>query len=145
MANYKHILLATDFNSESTAVAQRAKAMAESNQCELSITHVIEPISIAYGGEFPVDLGGLHRELEAQGRNSLDTLSDELNIPTANRHLKIGITEKEILNLAKDGDIDLIILGSHGKHGFSLLLGSTANGVLHHAECDVLAVRVHDK
>ncbi|MCP4009678.1 MAG: universal stress protein, partial [Proteobacteria bacterium] len=35
-------------------------------------------------------------------------------------------------------------LGSHGRHGLGLLLGSTANGVLHLAQCDVLAVRVRD-
>ena len=37
---------------------------------------------------------------------------------------------------------DLIVVGSHGRHGIALLLGSTANGVLHGAPCDVLAVRV---
>ena len=37
---------------------------------------------------------------------------------------------------------DLIVVGSHGRHGLALLLGSTANGVLHGATCDVLAVRV---
>ncbi|MGB1202845.1 MAG: universal stress protein [Alloalcanivorax venustensis] len=37
---------------------------------------------------------------------------------------------------------DLIVLGSHGKHGIRLLLGSTANAVLHRATCDVLAVRI---
>ncbi|MEO1899758.1 MAG: universal stress protein, partial [Methylococcales bacterium] len=39
---------------------------------------------------------------------------------------------------------DLIVVGSHGRHGLALLLGSTANGVLHHAVCDVLAVRLSD-
>jgi universal stress protein A len=38
--------------------------------------------------------------------------------------------------------MDLVVVGSHGRHGLSLLLGSTANGVLHGAGCDVLAVRV---
>ncbi len=37
---------------------------------------------------------------------------------------------------------DLIVVGSHGRHGFALLMGSTANGVLHGARRDVLAVRV---
>jgi universal stress protein A len=38
--------------------------------------------------------------------------------------------------------VDLVVVGSYGRHGLQLLLGSTANGVLHLAACDVLAVRV---
>jgi len=44
----------------------------------------------------------------------------------------------------KKHNTDLVIVGSHGRHGVRLLLGSTANAVLHGAECDVLAVRVQD-
>ncbi len=142
MPLYSHILLATDFNSETETVIQRAKAMASSNQCTLSLIHVIEPISIAYGGEFPIDLGDLHKELEKQGRERLSELAGKLAIPEANCYLEIGLTEKEILRIAKDNSVDLIVVGSHSKHGLSLLLGSTANAILHHAECDVLAVRV---
>ena len=47
-----------------------------------------------------------------------------------------------IVEVAERENIDLIVLGSHGKHGVALLLGSTADGVLHHAQCDVLAVRI---
>jgi len=142
MSLYSHILLATDFNKETDTVVARAKAMANANQCTLSIIHVIEPISIAYGGEFPVDLGDLHKALEKQGREQLDELASELGIPQSHCHLEIGLTEKEILRTAKENSIDLIVVGSHSKHGLSLLLGSTANAILHHADCDVLAVRV---
>ncbi len=56
--------------------------------------------------------------------------------------------EKRISNtaqFAKQDNIDLIVVGSHGRHGLALLLGSTANGVLHGANCDVLAVRVKEQ
>ena len=42
----------------------------------------------------------------------------------------------------KELETDLIVVGSHGRYGLALLMGSTANGVLHGATCDVLAVRV---
>ncbi|MFW5825636.1 MAG: universal stress protein, partial [Marinobacter sp.] len=48
-----------------------------------------------------------------------------------------------IHQLSEDKDVDLVVVGSHGRKGFQLLLGSTANGVLHGARCDVLAVRIH--
>lgn len=139
---YSHILLAADFHDDSGKVVARAQAMREASQCKLSIVHVIEPIGVAYGGEFPLDLGDLHRELERQARDKLIELSKQLNIPTEQQFLEVGITEREVLRVAKEQGVDLIILGSHGRHGLALLLGSTANGVLHHAQCDVLAVRV---
>lgn len=145
MSQYQHILLATDFSSESEAVVKRAQALQANNQCKLSIIHVLEPISIAYGGEFPVDLGDLHKELEKQASEKLTELSKELGVAGEHCYLEVGITEKEIIRVAEEREVDLIVLGSHGRHGLSLLLGSTANAVLHHAKCDVLAVRVFNK
>jgi len=142
MSLYSHILLATDFNIETERVVERAIALADVNQCKLSVIHVIEPISIAYGGEFPIDLGDLHKELEKQGREQLQQLAKTVNIPDNQCFLEIGLTEKEVLRVAAEKAVDLIIVGSHGKHGLRLLLGSTANAILHHAECDVLAVRI---
>lgn len=145
MAQYQHILLATDFSPESEAVVERAQALQSNNQCKLSVIHVLEPISIAYGGEFPVDLGDLHKELEKQAEEKLTALREKLNISADDSYLEVGITEKEIIRVAEEKGIDLIVLGSHGRHGLSLLLGSTANAVLHHAKCDVLAVRVFNQ
>lgn len=142
MKPYRHVLLATDFNDETDEVVRRAKDTAEQNQSKLSIIHVIEPISIAYAGEFPVDLGDIHLELEKQAKQRLMQLAEELSIPQAQCFLEIGLTEKEILRIADEQSADLIVVGSHNKHGLSLLLGSTANAILHHAPCDVLAVRV---
>jgi universal stress protein A len=44
--------------------------------------------------------------------------------------------------LATEQNCDVIVVGSHGRHGLALLLGSTANDLLHGAPCDVLAVRL---
>ncbi|HEX4940775.1 MAG TPA: universal stress protein [Candidatus Kapabacteria bacterium] len=145
MGQYTHILLAADFNQESDIVVKRAKALAGTFGAKLSLVHVLEPISIAYGGEFPVDLGDLHKELEKQAQTQLAALGDQLGVAAENRYLEVGITEKEILRVAKAHGVDLIVMGSHGRHGLALLLGSTANAVLHHADIDVLAVRVSAK
>ncbi|MEE2731611.1 MAG: universal stress protein [Pseudomonadota bacterium] len=142
MGQYNHILLAADFNDESEIVEQRAAALQSTFSATLSLVHVLEPISIAYGGEFPVDLGDLHKELEKQAMTQLRELGQKLGVPETRQYLEVGITEKEILRVAKDQGADLIVMGSHGRHGLALLLGSTANAVLHHAEIDVLAVRV---
>ena len=54
----------------------------------------------------------------------------------------LGRPEVEIHTKAEEIGADLIVVGSHGRYGLALLMGSTANGVLHGATCDVLAVRV---
>ena len=110
MAQYQHILLATDFSEESDAVVKRAQALRENNQCKLSIIHVLEPISIAYGGEFPVDLGDLHKELEKQASEKLNKLSESLGVAAEHCYLEVGITEKEIIRVAEERDVDLIVL-----------------------------------
>jgi universal stress protein A len=54
------------------------------------------------------------------------------------------VPHQEIVSIAEREQVDLIVLGSHGRHGLALLLGSTANSVLHNASCDVMAVRLRD-
>jgi universal stress protein A len=56
----------------------------------------------------------------------------------------LGATTQEIMNLVAEIGADLIIVGSHGRHGLAMLLGSTANSILHHAKCDTLAIRIDE-
>ncbi|WP_288368232.1 universal stress protein [uncultured Alcanivorax sp.] len=58
--------------------------------------------------------------------------------------IRFGYAAEEIVRKAKDDGADLIVLGTHGRRGIRLLLGSTADRVLHHAPCNVLAIRIVD-
>lgn len=145
MSAYKKILLALDLSVESEQLKEKAKSIAEANQAELSLIHVIEPLSFAYGGDVPVDLSTIQDQLDAHAGQKLENYAKEINYPVAQQLVITGHTETEIHRVADENDVDLIIVGSHGRHGLSLLLGSTANGVLHGAHCDVLAVRVHEE
>ena len=53
-------------------------------------------------------------------------------------------TATEIHAYADEAGVDLIVLGTHGRHGWRLMMGSTANAVLHGTHCNVLAVRIAD-
>jgi universal stress protein A len=64
-------------------------------------------------------------------------------VPGVKTRIEKGAPKQEIVRVADDEKAELIVIGSHGRHGLQLLLGSTANGVLHLAKCDVLAVRVN--
>lgn len=145
MESYKHILLAADFSEHGEAVADRAKDLADKYQAKLSIVHVMDNLLItdaAYGSTIPFDLD-LTAELMAAAKKRLANLADKLDIAEDCRWMETGSPKLEIVRVAEENNVDLIVLGSHGRHGFALLLGSTANGVLHHALCDVLAVRLH--
>lgn len=144
MANYKHILLAVDLSDEAQQVVDRGRALSQLEGATLSIVHVIEPISFTYGGDIPLDFSGVQEEIQKQAKQQLAELSSSLAIPAASQHLVLGRPETEIHNTAQEIGADLIVVGSHGRHGLALIFGSTANGVLHGAACDVLAVRVHD-
>lgn len=143
MSRYARILLAVDLTDESSQLAERAVEMARLNQAQLSLIHVVEPLSFAYGGDVPMDLSTIQEQLDEHARNKLDEYASKLDYPVVRKFVVTGNAETEIHRIASNEEIDLIILGSHGRHGLALLLGSTANGVLHGAPCDVLAVRVH--
>lgn len=142
MSEYNTVLLAIDLSDEAEQVAAKAHAVASSHGAKLHIIHVIEPLSFAYGGDIPMDFSSIQEEVQKQAEQQLEEFSQTHGIPADNRHIVIGRPETEIHTLAESINADLIVVGSHGRHGLALLLGSTANGVLHGAKCDVLAVRV---
>ena len=142
MSEYKHILIGIDLTVESREVSKRACALRDAFGCRLSCVHVIEPLSLAYGGDIPMDLSSIQEQIQDTARVQLAEFAKSLDITKKNQHLIFGRPETEIHTLAKEINADLIVVGSHGRHGLALLLGSTANGVLHGAPCDVLAVRV---
>ena len=95
--------------------------------------------------KFGVREGLYTRELFAEAaREALQRLAERLEIQDAEQRVEVAASTKEgILETARELGADLIVVGSHGRHGLALLLGSTANAVLHGAPCDVLAVRIH--
>lgn len=146
MQNYQHILLAVDFFEQSELVIERAKNLVSIYQSTLSIIHVVDSLPVtdtSYGTAIPFDMD-LTSVLMENAKKRLSQLAKELGLLEQNTYLEIGSPKSEIIRIADDIKADLIIVGSHGRHGLALLLGSTANGVLHHAICDVLAVRLSD-
>ena len=142
MSEYNTVVLAIDLSEEADQVAAKAVAVAHSHSASLHIVHVIEPLSFAYGGDIPMDFSSIQEEIQKQAEIQLGEFSKKYSIPGERQHIIVGRPENEIHAIAKKLDADLIVVGSHGRHGLALLLGSTANGVLHGAPCDVLAVRV---
>lgn len=143
MDRYQRILLATDFAPESTAIAERAAELAQHYGAELALLHVVEYIALEYPADIAIpETFELEATLVARAREQLAALAQGLGLPETGQRVEVGATKTEIIRVAREWGADLIVLGSHGRHGLALLLGSTANAVLHSAPCDVLAVRV---
>lgn len=140
--DYQHILVAIDLSDESDHVMQRAAKMAKISHAKLSMLHVIEPLSFAYGGDLPLDFSGLQEDIHQQALKQLQHFAKAYDVAETDQHLTMGRTENEIRTCAEKLGCDLIILGTHARSGLALLLGSTSSNVLHGVACDVLSVNV---
>lgn len=149
---YKHILFATELNETKSYIENKVEELQKLTQAKLSVIHVVEPIpNTYYGGVYGVIPGldsidsiGTTKLLAVRAKEVLQPLVKRLNITEQDLHIPVGHTSDEILTFAEKENVDLIITGSHGVHGLQLLLGSTANAILHGAKCDVLAVRFEE-
>jgi universal stress protein A len=158
MTSYRHILLAVDTAEESIQAAAKATELARRFAAKLSLLHVVEtaptqiastPSALAMEPLTPLtpmtveQENKLHQAKMKQAQAMLEQLAEDLNMPAGDRWALSSPSTKQVIHdVAKEHAIDLIVVGSHGRHGLALLLGSTANAVLHGAPCDVLAVRV---
>jgi len=146
MQPYAKLLIAVDLSSESEQVLRKARQLAGSG-VESHLVYVQEPMDNVYVGVVPQSaayggLGELEAHLREEYLKKLNDLGETYAIPEGNRHILNGAPSREIHQFAEDHQIDLIIIGTHGQKGLQLLLGSTANSVLHGAKCDVLSVRI---
>ena len=140
---YENLLLAVDFSPETESVVARASQLKHQCQARLSLLHVVEYLPMAYSGDLilPDDFD-LEQELLEVAKKQMTVVGDRLGVDPADRRIESGGTGHTILHVAEELQVDLIVLGSHGRHGLAALLGSTARTVLNGAKCDVLAVRI---
>ena len=144
MKKYKNILLALELEPTSDKpVIARAKEVVQQFDAKLWLVHSIEHLS-SYGAAYGVAAGiDVDNELKKEAEALMSKISKEANVPAERCIIIEGPAKHVILEEARKAKADLIIVGSHGRHGVQLLLGSTANSVIHGAECDVLAIRVN--
>ncbi len=142
MRMYHHILLATDLTPASHPVVKKAMELSKGCGAKLTLIHTVEHLpNYAYGYTGAVDI---EKELLDAAKESMSKLGEETHVPEADQIVESGPPKARILDAAEELAVDLIIVGSHGRHGVQRLLGSTAASVLHGAKCDVLTVRYKD-
>lgn len=144
---YKKILVAVDTTNEAEDVIKAAREIADEKNSAISIITVIRPMTDFYVNLYSTleDSAGIGIDSQAVERVTawLSGLVKRYDIDESAVTVIIGTPAVEIRRLAEELDVELIVIGTHGRHGLGLMLGSTANAVLHGAPCDVLAIKVH--
>lgn len=146
MAMYKHIVCATDFSRDSETACARAIEMANLFGARLTLLHVVENFPEDRSNEIiapeTIDPAEYRKNIAQKG---FADLCERLQCAKAHHEILFSMYSAwhEIVRFAGENNVDLIMLGAHGSYDMATLLGSTANGVVNHAPCDVLAVRVH--
>lgn len=145
MDSYPHVLIALDFSETSDRVIRRGLALARAAGAATTLVHVVDYLPpLGFADDFTpspalmIDeatlMKGASDALERfAGRHGLDE--------RVARIVRLGTPRVEIVTVARELEVGVIVIGSHGRHGLRRLLGSTASAVLNDAPCDVLAVR----
>ncbi len=145
--NYPKVLAAIDLNDNCAPIIERAIQQA-GGTAGVTVVTVMEAwnMLLVAGG---LDVGSqanvvseLHDRLQHNDEEKMRQIQNQYGLADEAAVLLEGKPAHEIKRYAEDHSIDLIVVGSHGRHGMGLLLGSISNAVLHGAPCDVLAVRV---
>ena len=149
----RRILLPTDFSGCANYALPYAAAIARATNATIICVHVVEPIAPAVGYTGlaePLPIADISEQLEDSAERELPKLGecDEcagLNVEEVMVH---GDAAAEIVRVAEEREVDLIVISSHGRTGLGrILFGSTAEAVVRHASCPVLVVKppTHDE
>jgi universal stress protein A len=136
----RRILVPLDFSECSQKALQYALPFARQFGAELFLLHVVRPYVTV------IEMAPVEMESAEEAQEGLDKLQAMTGTGVASRTLiRTGTPYYEITTAAKEFDIDLIILSTHGRSGLAhVLMGSTTDKVVRHAGCPVLIVREHE-
>jgi nucleotide-binding universal stress UspA family protein len=142
---FRHILAPTDFSEYSKTAVASALELAKKFGAKLTILHVVEPPPYPIEGYVPPNLSTTFLEdLERQASQDLAQVVPEAeaaNVEVA-RLVTVGTPYRRIIDTAEAQQVDLIVMATAGRTGFShLLLGSIAERVVRTASCPVLTIR----
>jgi nucleotide-binding universal stress UspA family protein len=147
MIDLRRILVPTDFSKHSDNALRYAAAFAEKFGSELYLLHVVQDLAL-FVPEAVLAAAALPaapvEQFRVAARAALQRVVDGLQLPGLTIHPEVaeGVPFDAIIRLARQRDVDLIVMGTHGHTGLAhLLMGSVAEKVVRKAPCPVLTVR----
>jgi nucleotide-binding universal stress UspA family protein len=142
----KTILFPTDFSNGARAAMDHAISLAKDYQAKLILLYVIQDISIAeWYIPSSISVGELVADLQKSAWQEMDKWIAEVSkqVTDVEKMVVRGVPYVEIIQTAKERNVDLIVIGTHGRTGIDhMLFGSTAEKVVRKAACPVLTVRI---
>lgn len=141
------ILLPTDFSECGNYALRYATSLARKFGASIICVNVIEPIvpTVGYSGMTePLPIADITEQLEDSAERELPRLAEceECAGLEVEELIVHGEAASEIVRVAKEREVDLVIISSHGRTGLGrILFGSTAEAVVRHATCPVLVVK----
>ena len=138
----RHVLVATDFQECSREAVSIAADLARANNEELVVVHSFEPPSYSYSG-LGVSMVETTTAIQKAAHEALDRVIEALRGEGVHARgiLKCGPAWEQILEAAKEEQVDLIVLGTHGRRGLSrALLGSVAEKIVRLSTLPVLTI-----
>lgn len=139
----KNILFATDYSEASEAALPYAAAISRRYGSQLHVVHVMSPASYIVPTEFgnPVTVESVHKAASADAHRRMEVLTSHLNTVPHHSYVREGELWESISNIIRSHEIDLLVVGTHGRTGVEkLVLGSKAEEILRQAPCPVLTV-----
>jgi universal stress protein A len=140
----KKILVPIDFSPPSKNGFKYALRFAEEFGAELTLLYVLEPQSVTGYMAIPEATAFVESDIVAAGKNLRSLIASVRNGKIERPHWKVraGLPSHEIVEAAKEMDVDLIVIATHGYTGWKhFCIGSTAERVVRAAPCPVLVVR----
>lgn len=150
-ATLRKVLIALDATDEAEEVLEGATSLDPRGAADFQVITVIAPLmsgisgmdGAAFAASWP--LRDMEETLAQETTKNIRERVAAFGIEPEKVATRIGRPALEIKAYAGEIGADLVVIGTHGRHGVAgMLLGSTANGVLHGSPCDVLTVRVGD-
>lgn len=150
MLPFKKIMSPTDFSKPSELALEVAIELAGHFSSQLLLVHTLAPLSTAptMTGHSGISFSEIMNEIRTSTENLLNHMVEN-KIPSsvqAQPRMLEGLPAEEIVRCAKEENVDLIVISSHGKSGWKrLMFGSVTDKVMRIAECPVLIVNPREK
>ena len=139
----RNVLFATDFSPISEAALPYAAGICRRLGSTLHLAHVLSDTGLLMmsGGIDYVSMGTIYEDTHSEAEEKLEQIAVRIGEMPHRCYVRRGQVWKNLAKIIHTNEIDLIVVGTHGRGGFSkLLVGSVAEDILRHAPCPVLTV-----